>query len=142
MDSLEPDIILFGGDLLEVDRDDVLMEEVEKLLRQLKAPYEIYGVFGNHERYGRTSIHSFYRNAYIMQLHDSAVLNDSSFYLVGRLDARNPSQSAVNQLSDRLSQHFPVLMLDHQPTDIDAVKKTVVDVQFSGHTTVSFSLLI
>jgi len=134
MESLGPDIILFGGDLLEVDRDDLRMSQIEMFFKELNATYGKIGVFGNHEGHGRQSSHDFYRNTDIFQLHDSTVFIDSSFFLVGRKDARNRSRLYVEALTSDLLNGFPVLMLDHRPTDIDAVSKSKVDIQFSGHT--------
>ncbi len=134
MESLEPDIILFGGDLLEGGHDNLRRSSAEKLFQQLDAPMGIYGVFGNHDRYGRQSSHDFYRKANIVQLHDSTVIVDSAFYLVGRKDERNRSRMTAKQILYTLSDRLPVIMLDHRPTDIDAISKSRVDLQFSGHT--------
>lgn len=134
MKTIQPDIILFGGDLLEGDRDDFRMKKIEELFRQVQAPYGKYGVFGNHERYGRKSSFDFYENAGIIHLHDSSFLLDSSIYLVGRKDERDRDRKNANKLAQNIIDDFPIFMIDHRPTDIEAVCQNNYDVQFSGHT--------
>ena len=132
--SIDPDIILFGGDLLEGDRDDTRTSEIESLFRQLSAPYGIYGVFGNHEHHGGRSSSNFYQNASIKLLNDTSILIDSSFYLVGRKDARNINRFSIDDITKHLEDHFPILLLDHRPTDISSVSLSSVNIQLSGHT--------
>jgi len=134
MSSLNADIILFGGDLLEGDRDDLRIEKIRGIFQQLNAPLGKYGVFGNHEHHGRDSSHDFYRYAGIVNLHDSVVFIDSSFYLAGRQDARNSDRTPAYELVKNLPDHFPVVMLDHRPTDLENVSNSRADIQFSGHT--------
>ena len=134
MESINPDIILFGGDLLEGDRDDIRTSHIESLFRQLQAPYGIYGVFGNHEHHGGRSSSDFYQQAGIKQLHDTSLLIDGSFYLIGRQDTRNRNRLSIDDLTNNLQDHYPILLLDHRPTDIDAVSQSSVDIQLSGHT--------
>ena len=134
LNLLNVDIILFGGDLLEGDRDDLRMSHIETLFQQVDAKYGKYGVFGNHERHSRKSSHDFYRSAGIVTLQDSAVFIDSSFYLVGRQEARDDDRLSIFELTENLSNDFSVFMLDHRPTDLKASSKSRVDIQFSGHT--------
>jgi predicted MPP superfamily phosphohydrolase len=134
MESIDPDIILFGGDLLEGDRDDFRTSYIESLFRQLRASYGIYGVFGNHEHHGGRSSSKFYQNAGVKLLNDTALLIDGSFYLVGRKDARNTNRFSIDNLTKNLLDHYPILVLDHRPTDINSVSQSSVDIQLSGHT--------
>ncbi len=133
MNSIDPDMILFGGDLLEGDRDDTMTSESESLFRRLEARHGIFGIFGNHEHHGSRSS-TFYRNAGIRLLRDTSMLIDDAFYLVGRKDGREKNRLSINQLMENLQTDYPVLLLDHRPTDIEAVSQSPVDIQFSGHT--------
>lgn len=135
LEAIDPDIVLFGGDLLEGDRDDLMTTSIESLFRQLQPRYGIYGVFGNHEHHGgRKSSHGFYRRAGIQLLSDTSQLIDNAFYLLGRQDARNRNRLSIDKLTENLQDSYPILLLDHRPTDIDAVSQSAVDVQLSGHT--------
>lgn len=134
MESIDPDIILFGGDLLEGDRDDIRTSHIESLFRQLRAPYGIYGVFGNHEHHGGRSSSNFYQHAGIKLLNDTSLLIDGSFYLAGRKDARNRNRLSIDDITKNLLDQYPILLLDHRPTDINSVSQSSVDIQLSGHT--------
>jgi uncharacterized protein len=132
--ELQPDILLFGGDLLEGDSEDLRTRRIETLFRQLDAPFGIFGVFGNHEYHSIEKSYDFYRNAGITLLRDSVALIDGSFYLAGRKDSRNRDRIAVGELMENNLNHYPVILIDHRPTDMQNVADSRVDVQFSGHT--------
>jgi predicted MPP superfamily phosphohydrolase len=134
MNHVQPDLILFGGDMLEGDRDELKTVKIEALFRNLRAQYGIYGVYGNHEHHQEYSSVSFFDQAGITILQDTFLLVDSSFYLVGRNDSRNGNRDNIENLTHLLKKDFPVLLIDHRPTDLEAVRQTHVDLQLSGHT--------
>ena len=49
INSLNPDIVLLPGDLLEGDRDDADTTEFERQFRRIKAKFGVYASPGNHE---------------------------------------------------------------------------------------------
>jgi predicted MPP superfamily phosphohydrolase len=67
-------------------------------------------------------------------LADTFVVIDNSFCLVGRNDRRSKNRKPIDELLDNISDHLPVIVLDHRPTDIQPVSKHGVDIQLSGHT--------
>jgi len=134
MKDIQPDIILFGGDMLEGDRDEIRTSKIQILFRQLDASYGIYGVFGNHEHHGSASSNTFYDLAGIKVLQDDFILIDSSFYIAGRKDSRNRTRLTVKDLTENMSENYPILLIDHRPTDIHAVSQSPVDIQLAGHT--------
>ena len=132
--TIDPDILLFGGDLLEGDSEDLRTRKIEALFQQLDIPYGIYGVFGNHEYHSLEKSYAFYRHAGITVLRDSVLMIDNSFYLAGRKDSRNRNRKPVGKLLECLGNEYPVILLDHRPTDFAATADSGADVQFSGHT--------
>lgn len=52
MMNLQPDLILFGGDIIDGDLGYVLRDKSFKGFAGLKAPWGVYAVFGNHDTYG------------------------------------------------------------------------------------------
>ena len=52
MMNLQPDLILFGGDIIDGDFGYVLRDKSFKGFAGLKAPWGVYAVFGNHDTYG------------------------------------------------------------------------------------------
>lgn len=131
---IQPDLILFGGDILEGDRDDLRTARIEALFRQLDSKYGIYGIYGNHEHHRDYNNVSFFDQAGIEILQDTFLLVDSSFYLVGRNDGRNGNRVTLDKLSQDLDENYPVLLMDHRPVDLELVSQHPIDLQLSGHT--------
>ena len=87
INHLDPDIILFAGDIIDEDIKPVLRDNVGEALLELKAKYGVYGITGNHEYIGGVEPAAEYlRTHKIQMLRDSVVKIDDSFYLVGRED--------------------------------------------------------
>lgn len=133
VNALDPDIVLIGGDILEGDRRDEDTTLFAREFRRLHAVYGVYAVPGNHEGY-RGGGKEFSERAGILLLEDAVVKVDEAFYLVGRRDARSRNRKPVADLLKDVRQDLPVVLLDHRPTDLEAVSRTDVDIQLSGHT--------
>ena len=134
INSLNPDIVLIPGDIVEGHHNDGDMTEFARLFRQVKSKYGIYASLGNHESHGRRSKLGFFANAGINVLADSFVVIDNSFCLVGRNDRHSNNRKPIDELLDNIPGHLPVIVLDHRPTEIEQVSKHGVDIQLSGHT--------
>jgi uncharacterized protein len=134
MDALKPDIILYGGDMVEGDSENETSEAIESVFRSIHTKYGTFGVPGNHEFYGGQEQGSFFRNAGIKMLCDTMVMIDSSFYIAGRYDQHYRKRKAVTEILGNTSAYLPVILMDHRPTELQQVISTATDVQFSGHT--------
>jgi predicted MPP superfamily phosphohydrolase len=134
IDSIKPDLMLFGGDIVEGDRRDENMEPFEKLFSSIKTRYGVYGVLGNHEYYARQDKGSFFSKAGIEILSDSVVIVDSSFILVGRNDSHIRTRKSIEEIMRTIPDSLPVILIDHRPTEIDQISRTSTDVALSGHT--------
>ncbi len=132
--TLNPDLMLYGGDIVEGDREDETMEKFETLLRSIRTNYGVFGVLGNHEHYARQDTGSFFSKAGITILRDSVVFFNNSFILAGRNDSHINSRKSVDELMKSIPDSLPVILVDHRPTEINKVSKTHVDIQLSGHT--------
>lgn len=133
VNALDPDLVLIGGDVLEGDRREEDLARYESQFRRLRSKYGVYGVPGNHERYagGRDD---FFAKAGIRLLQDEVLKIDGAFYLAGRNDARSRSRKSAAELLAGTPDDLPVILLDHRPTDLDNVSRTIADIQLSGHT--------
>jgi hypothetical protein len=134
IEVISPDLMIFGGDIVEGDREDENLVVFEQVLSSIKTRYGVFTVLGNHEHYARQDQGSFFRKAGMTVLSDSIVIIDSSFYLVGRNDSHISSRKHIGELLKSVTGSLPVLLVDHRPTEIDQVSRTSVDVQLSGHT--------
>ncbi len=135
VNALQPDLMLYGGDMLEGDSDNESTEAIESALRSVQATYGAFGVLGNHEFYGGgNETRIFFQKAGIPILCDTVVRIDSSFYLAGRYDQRFRNRKTIHELLENVPPDLPVILMDHRPTELQEVSRTAVDVQFSGHT--------
>jgi predicted MPP superfamily phosphohydrolase len=134
IDEISPDLMLFGGDIVEGDREDENMEVFEKLLRNIKTKYGVYAVLGNHEYYGGQDKGNFFDKSGIKVLTDTNIVIDNSFNLGGRLDSHFSGRKSITDFMKSVPDSLPVILFDHRPTELEEVSKTAVDVQLSGHT--------
>jgi len=134
IEVLNPDLILFGGDIVEGDRDDGDMLVFEHLFKTLKPKYGVFTVLGNHEYYGGQDKGSFFDKAGMKVLCDTILSIDSSFYLGGRYDSHFRTRKSIGDFMRSYSDSLPLILVDHRPTEIIQVSKTKTDIQLSGHT--------
>ena len=149
-----PDLILIGGDIIDISVRPLLEENVAEEFHRLKAP--IYACLGNHEYYsGEPKAQQFYKDAGIHLLRDSAVKigNQSdkngkmgNLVIIGRDDRTNIRRKSIAEIiaqanaNDSISaktidskKDFTIL-LDHQPYHLEEAEQNSIDFQFSGHT--------
>lgn len=132
VNSLYPDIILFGGDILEGHGNGNL-ELFGNQFRLLRAKYGVYAAPGNHESHSGTK-DDFFANSGIKLLEDESENVDGAFYLIGRKDGHNAKTKSIEDIFKTAADDLPIILLDHSPTDIKNVSKSRVDLQLSGHT--------
>jgi uncharacterized protein len=130
--AARPDIVLFGGDMVDGDRQDEKLEMFEAVFRRLTPKYGVFGVAGNHD--SRAASRTFFEKAGIRFLQDAVEKIDDAFYLVGRNDARSRGRAPVGDLLKGRDADLPIIVLDHRPTDLDAISRAGADIQLSGHT--------
>jgi uncharacterized protein len=132
--EINPDLMLFGGDITEGGRQKENMIHIEKLLSGIKTKYGVFGVLGNHEYYRGQDKGSFFDKAGIKILCDTIMAIDSSFNLGGRYDSHFRLRKSIGELMKSQKESLPMILLDHRPTEIGEVSNTTTDVQLSGHT--------
>lgn len=132
--ALQPDLMIFGGDIVEGDRDDGKISQFEDIFRKIPSKYGVYAVLGNHEYYAGQDKGNFFDKSGMKMLCDSMVVIDHSFNLLGRLDSHFTGRKKIGELMKVANDSLPVILIDHRPTELLEVSKTTVDVQISGHT--------
>ncbi|MDG5470461.1 metallophosphoesterase [Jeotgalibacillus sp. ET6] len=135
-ESIQPDIILIPGDIIDDNLAPFVKQEMGSELGKLTAPLGVFAVLGNHEYYGDDldEIIEEMEDIEIRMLLDESELIEDSFYLSGRKDLTDPERLSVDELVDGLDETLPIIMLDHQPVEIEEAMKGGVDVLLSGHT--------
>jgi len=131
----KPDIVLIAGDVIDLSVRPLYEQGMTDSFKKIKTRYGVYTVLGNHEYLGNVQERiDFFKRAGIMVLRDSSILIHDSFYLVGRDDRRNKQRRSLASLMALLDRSKPVIMLDHQPFELDQTAKSGVGLQISGHT--------
>ncbi len=134
VEEIDPDLMLFGGDIVEVGEMGESMERISSIIATINTRYGEFGVLGNHEHYGRHEKGEFFEKTGIELLRDTVVKVSSSFMIAGRNDSHERSRKSPDELLMSVEDSLPVILLDHRPTEIDLVSLTTADIQFSGHT--------
>lgn len=143
INSLHPDVVLIGGDLIDNTVKPLFVGRMWEELGQLEAPGGIYMVPGNHEYIsGIDSVMEFVSRTPIVLLRDSVAALPGGVVIVGRDDRSNRGRKSLEMLkqeavavADAVSGNGPVVILmDHQPYELFEKDSLGFDVQFSGHT--------
>ncbi len=134
VNALNPDVMLYGGDIVEGRDENKVPDEIFSALKEVKVKYGTWGVLGNHEFYGSNGEGFFYKKANITLLRDTILSIDNDFLLAGRYDEHFRQRKSVDEVLKRSSLNLPVILLDHRPTQLEEVSNTPVNIQFSGHT--------
>jgi len=136
INSQKPDIVFFLGDIIDISLVPIFAQKMDEELKQIKAKYGVYFVAGNHEyiRGEYTEMMNFFRNCGFTVLADSAVLVNDEFYVVGRKDKIDGSRKNSFELTENLDKSKPIILLDHQPFNLEHSVEAEVDLHLSGHT--------
>ncbi len=156
INEMQPDIVCIAGDIFDNDYDALDdPERLKQLLRSIQTKYGVYACYGNHDikesllagfqvthsdkKVSDDRMDQFLADANIRLLNDETILIDESFYLIGRLDYKNPGKTAdirktPEQLTQNLDKTKPILVMDHEPAELEEMADAGVDVDLSGHT--------
>lgn len=154
LSRMRPDLVVFAGDIFDNEFDSIERpDEIAAMIRSVRSTYGSYACWGNHDVEelifaGFTFKHSktdnlqmcrFLEKAGIRLLEDETILIGGAFYLSGRLDASSKEKSGVvrltpDELTSGLDHTKPILVIDHQPSELRGLADAGVDLALSGHT--------
>jgi len=137
--SLNPDIILIAGDMVDDRIEPIIKANVGGLFNTLKPKYGIYAINGNHELFGDAkATHNYFGKYGVKYLTDQIVMPDSLFYIIGREDKsitrKGLERVQISAFMQNINQNYPVILLDHQPFEISKAISSNIDIKLSGHT--------
>ncbi len=134
--KVQPDLILLAGDIIDDDIDPFLEKNMQKLMSEMEAPLGVYAISGNHDVYGNDLLRLEHEltHAGIQVLRDETILIQNQFYLTGRKDPAEGERDEIQSLLKGLDKRKPIIMMDHQPTELHLAEKYGADVIVSGHT--------
>ena len=155
----KPDLVCIAGDIFDNEYNAIRdPKRIEKVLRRIKSTYGVYACWGNHDLNeeilaGFTFKHKgddlsdikdprmkkFLEDSNIHILEDEAVLINDSFYVIGRKDASltekiHETRKVPAQLTEKLDKDKPIIMIDHQPKELQALADAGIDLDLCGHT--------
>ncbi len=140
INSLNPDLILLGGDIVDEDLGPVIRNNLGDSLRKLSAPMGVIGITGNHEYIGGAGKAVRYLSEHgVNMIRDTAIMLENKIYIVGREDRdkrnfSNESRKNLKTIMQDIDANFPIILLDHQPFELDLKEELGVDLTLSGHT--------
>jgi predicted MPP superfamily phosphohydrolase len=130
-----PDVVLIAGDVTDNNVAPLYEAKMEELFPLIRSKYGTFVIPGNHEYIaGVNKAEAFLRRSGVTFLKDSAALVDDRFYIVGRDDRSNPERKSIPELTAPLDRTKPVILLDHQPHNLEEAEQNHIDLQISGHT--------
>lgn len=140
VNKIHPDIVLLPGDIVDEDLKPVIIQNLGETLCNIKSRYGIFAVMGNHEYIGGVEEASEYLKSHgVNVLRDEVVKVNNNLFIVGREDlsiARftGRKRKTLEQLLENVPEEYPVILMDHQPFNVDESAKLNIDLQVSGHT--------
>ncbi|MFZ7102019.1 MAG: metallophosphoesterase [Peptococcaceae bacterium] len=141
INKLKPDVVVFAGDIVDENVNILVEQKMAETFAKLNAPLGSYAVLGNHEYIGghAEEIVVHLEQAGVKVLRDECQFVNNSFYLAGRNDLsvnhfQGPARKPLSQILAAADKALPVILLDHQPKNLDEAREAGVDLQLSGHT--------
>jgi predicted MPP superfamily phosphohydrolase len=141
-----PDIVLLVGDTADgadLFADEGRVAEVAALLSEFNSRLGTWAVMGNHDYYaGIGDVLRLFERAGVRLLRDEAVMLDGKFVLAGRDDLSSirygvERKSVAEILSSAAyggGAKHPVILMNHQPFNLEEASDGGVAFQISGHT--------
>ncbi len=130
-----PDLILITGDLYDGTRGQLEKSTVE--LKNLRAPFGIYFVNGNHEKFlGLSTVQKLLTDTPIKTLSNELV-SLNGLNLVGLEYLGEGSRAKLLEPLTAVpgfSTHQPTVLLYHEPVDIARLQASGIDLMLAGHT--------
>ena len=156
INAQNPDLVVVAGDIF--DNEYEALENPDRLaaiLRGIQSKYGVYACYGNHDiqekilagftfggkekKESSVKMDEFLEKAGITLLRDEYVLIADSFYLYGRPDYERPGRGiderkSAQEITADMDLSLPVLVIDHEPRELQALADAGADADLCGHT--------
>ena len=138
--ELKPDAVFLLGDIIDGEMGPVLRDDLLQYFTIPETEDGLYAITGNHEFIGgaRRTI-PYIESKGIRVLKDEMIILPGGIQLIGRLDRDSKrfyskERMPLEVLMKNIDHSRPVILLDHQPVNLEEAEKNGVDLQLSGHT--------
>ncbi|NLN29864.1 MAG: metallophosphoesterase [Bacteroidales bacterium] len=138
--EINPDVVFLLGDIIDGELGSVLRGDLLKYFTGPGTKDGLYAITGNHEYIGgadRTIPYIESRGIRILK--DEMIVLPGGIQVAGRLDRDSyrylgKKRMPLGELIKNADSSFPLILLDHQPLQLDEAVKHGIDLQLSGHT--------
>jgi hypothetical protein len=135
-----PDVVFLLGDIVDGEIEPVLRDDLLSYFTCPKCRDGLLAITGNHEFIGGADITIPYiESKGIRILKDEVVILEDQIQVVGRIDRDGARfgkmlRLPLDSLMKNIDRSKPVILLDHQPLNLEESVSNGVDLQLSGHT--------
>ena len=132
INSFDPDIVIFGGDLFDNALAGTDLATLNNFLRNIDAKYGKYAVFGDIDNSYHEQINTIFNETGFEVLNNSnekIYINGSFINLVG-INCLSPD---INLALEGINQNYYTFFISHYPDLISDIDKTKIDYMLSGH---------
>ncbi len=137
----KPDLVLLCGDLVDGDIGPVLRKKLGRHIQEIQTPLGVFAITGNHEYIGGIQkTLPYLQSINIKVLKDEVVTLPNGIQLVGRndRDSRRMGEAIglkdLKTLVDSLDHTKPIVVMNHQPYNLQEAVEAGADLHLSGHT--------
>lgn len=152
----DPDLVVIAGDIFDNSYDSLDDPDgIKEQFHRINSKYGVYATMGNHDieekilmgftfTLGESpalspQMQDFIADCGVKVLYDESVLVDDKFYIVGRRDRDKPgtqdgSRAEVGELTKDLDKSKPILVICHEPDELQETADAGADLGLSGHT--------
>lgn len=140
---LNPDIVVFTGDLIDKDYNptNTDINDLKELLLSIKSKYGKYSVIGNNDNKIRETIEDIYTNSnFILLNNDYDIIygNNNDKLFIGGLDTYSYDKSDIDKVMTYFADNEDInykIILVHEPDYVDTINSKYNDINLvlSGH---------
>ena len=156
INEMDADLVVIAGDIFDNEYEALENpDELVRIMSNIKTTYGVYACYGNHDieekilagfTFNRDEhkdsdprMDQLLKDANIQLLRDEVVLIDNAFYLAGRPDYKNPGKGieirkTPSELTIDLDHQKPIIVMDHEPLELQEIADAGVDLDLCGHT--------
>ena len=141
INELKPDLVLMPGDIIDENIGAFVENQMPDILRNIQSRFGVFGILGSHEYiYGHSEKSLLYlKQSGITILRDNCITIANEICLAGRDDLLKKqlvgtSRLELSSILQECNRENAIILMDHQPVDLEEAELQGVDLQLSGHT--------
>lgn len=151
-----PDAVIIAGDIFTSSYEGLSHpEQYAEALRGIQSKYGVYAVYGNHDveetlfggfpispisqAFRTAEMERFFDDCGFITLTDEVTTLGDTVQLAGRIDGEKAGDGTTNRMTPaellaNADRTRPILVLEHEPKEFEALKAAGADVALCGHT--------